>query len=82
MKKYHVYQKSLGNDLKWISRKYMVSMLDLCEWNKLPVETPDQVSVVSVCVYAVCVCVCVCSRAYPVIAPHNNFWYHYIRRIP
>lgn len=42
MKKYHVYQKSLGNDLKWISRKYMVSMLDLCEWNKLPVETPDQ----------------------------------------
>ena len=60
MKKYHVYQKSLGNDLKWISRKYMVSMLDLCEWNKLPVETPDQVSVVSVCVYAVCVCVCVC----------------------
>ena len=36
-----------------------------------------------VCVFVcVCVCVCVCSRAYPVIAPHNNFWYHYIRRIP
>jgi len=42
MKKYHVYQKSSGRNLKWISRKYFVSQLDLCEWNNLPVETPDQ----------------------------------------